>query len=420
MNPGYLSFKQKFSGAAYVCVLFFLVVLVSWVANHSEVDRFFMEHPASQLFAMKSLVLAAEPSRQAAPSSAVSATGKSSAALSSTAAPGSASASLAVKHTGKTDTPELSTADAVASENSAAQADANGWENDVSWTGYTCTAQQDGCELVSFERVKPYAYIAKQIPLSYTNGQLTNAVSLSFQNIGKSVARIDFYLQGDPEMLIGQSDNSYLEYYREKIGTYTPGGSDETVNLTLDVFAAIENLKGHMIHGVKLVMLIESSPDAQGCDGKGELLLYYANGITVSYPNNTLRPWASTGHYTIDTGQNDTVVRYSQLSDYDAVEAGVINQQKNCGVFHLELNNIDRSAESITIRVWDKDGRTATMHASLKNKAAIVSLKYNLADDNPELGQVSKIALYIDSDPYYATSDKSGSLEIVSAYFAAS
>lgn len=286
------------------------------------------------------------------------------------------------------------------------------------WAGYQIEEVEAGGVSINFSRVMKYGYVYKKIPLTLTEGNLTNAIAMKFENMDLNVESIVFYLRGDQKLLLGEGEKSQKQYYEEKIGEYHVGSS-QMVELVLDIGEALENLEGHMDEGISLIMMIDSNPVSLESHERS-LIFYEITPINITYANNTIRPFNSTGSYNVSQTENRTLISYDWVSDFENIYASVINYQDICRYFNLELKNINHSVENITINVYGQSGEIAMITADLtKYSKELISLSYDLLEYNNKLGRVSKIELLIDSNPYLSQTNREGNLEIVSMYFSA-
>lgn len=295
------------------------------------------------------------------------------------------------------------------------------WSYGDTHNGYTLTNLSNINTQVKLKNAEKYSYISKYIPLSYYNGSLPNTLALDFVNVDSSISHISFYLQGDPKMLLDSGYDTYYEYYRMKIGEYIlqPNSTGDTVNLTFDITTAMKELEGHLDTGAKLVMLIESDPQASNSyDGNGELLIKNCMPTFINYANNTISTWSASDNYNITHTPNYTSIEYKNLNDFDYICSYVYNHSSISNILNLELKNIDKSVENITINVYDNSGKVANIPVDLtKYSKEYIHLKYDLQKYNNQLSTVNKIELLIDSNPYKETKNREGNLQLYSVYF---
>lgn len=295
------------------------------------------------------------------------------------------------------------------------------WTYGDTKNGYTLTQLSNLSTKVSLKNTEKYSYISKYIPLSYYNKNLPNTLALDFVNINHSISHISFYLQGDPKMLLDSGYDTYYEYYRVKIGEYTleENYTSDTINLTFDITIAIKELEGHLDTGAKLVMLIESDPQAStSYDGNGELLIKNCMPTFINYGNNTLSTWSASDNYNLKTSVNYITIDYKNTNDFDYICSYVYNHSPISNIINLELKNINHSVENITINIYDISGKVANIPVDLtKYPKEYIHLQYNLQKYNNQINIVNKIELLIDSNPYKETSNKEGTLQLHSVYF---
>ncbi|SCI49743.1 hypothetical protein [Romboutsia sp. 1001713B170207_170306_H8] len=282
---------------------------------------------------------------------------------------------------------------------------------------YNLSYNENNEVLLKFSNTQNNTYITKEVPLSYVDGELTNSLSLKFKNINNSISQISFYLQGDEKMLVGSGDNQYMEYFEEKIGDYKLENSNKSdaINMTIDIEESLKELEGHMTNGVRLAMRVESDSDYQDLyDRQGEMILESVEALSIKYGENTLTPWAYTNGYNI----NNNVVTYENLNDFENISSEVKNYNPRCRYFNLEIKNIDNSVENIVINVYGKNNEVANINIDLTKKSKTdLSFQYDILEYNNKLGNIEKVELLVDSNPYNTITNRSGQLEIVSAYF---
>lgn len=291
------------------------------------------------------------------------------------------------------------------------------WSIEEKNTDYNLSYNENNKVLLKFSNTQNNTYITKEVPLSYVDGELTNSLSLKFKNINNSISHISFYLQGDEKMLLGSGENQYMEYFEEKIGDYKleiPNDSD-AINMTINIEKSLKALEGHMTNGVRLAMRVESDSNYQDLyDRQGEMILESVEAVSIKYGENTLTPWVYTNGYSI----NNNVVTYENLSDFENISTEVKNYNPRCRYFNLEVKNIDNSVENIVINIYGKNEEVANINIDLTKKSKTdLSFQYDILEYNNKLGNVEKIELLIDSNPYNTITNRSGQLEIVSAYF---
>lgn len=282
---------------------------------------------------------------------------------------------------------------------------------------YRCEEIDNNSLYIQYKNPLNYEFISTQIPLTLTEGYITNLLSIKFENIKLSVEHITFYLQGDVRRVLEGNDKEYNDYYRIKIGEYNVGTS-EHIQLSFDIFDALSQLEGKMNEGVSLVMLIDSDPSYTYHDQEGELIISDITPVRVEYANNTVRPWQTNGGYELIQNEKTTKVNYNGLENFESISTLIVNHQEICSVLNLEIKNIEYSVENITINVYGRNNEVVNIPIDLtKYSRDTLSLHYDLKEYNSKLGGVDKVELLIDSNPYKYQSNRKGSLEIISLYF---
>ena len=126
------------------------------------------------------------------------------------------------------------------------------WVCDNNTSSYTLNKLSNDSTEILLNNPTDYSYISKYLPISYSNGELPNTLAIDFSNIESSISHISFYLQGDPKIFLDNGYETYYEYYRVKLGEYSPKAKNdsENINLTFDISIALKELEGHLNSGL--------------------------------------------------------------------------------------------------------------------------------------------------------------------------